>query len=348
MPRHARNLLATTVIALVIAAFAAAPAAATLPGSNGRITFMRFEADHWQVWVSKPDLSDAIQITDGTFESVCPVWSPDGRRIAFDSNRSDPDPTDDIGINDVFTMRPDGTGMTKVTDSHGFSGEPAWSPDGSLIAFSSDRGVYPQRQAIYVIRPDGSGMRRVTEKPRGGAWQSSPRFSPDGRKLVFTETRPAPPPPPDGEGEVGEETSALFTINLDGSRLRRITPWATHPGDADWSPDGKRIVFETIFEWPGRAANVWVVDADGGHLKQLTFDEVQLADPDQPFLFEGSYDPVWSPDGRSILFSHDEYGPEDGSSGLQTMRPDGSGPAWVSTVHGAEHQADWASIRPRR
>ena len=341
MPRHARNLLATTIIALVITALAAAPAAATLPGSNGRITFMRFEADHWQVWVSKPDLSEAVQITDGTFESVCPVWSPDGRRIAFDSNRSDPDPTDDIGINDVYTMRADGTDIRKVTDSHGFSGEPAWSPDGSLIAFSSDRGVYPQRQAIYVIRPDGTGMRRVSDKPRVGNWQGSPRFSPDGRKLVFTEFRP-------GDGEAGVETSALFTINLDGTRLRRITPWATHPGDADWSPDGKRIVFETIFEWPDRAASVWVVDADGGHLKQLTLDAVQLTDPDQPFLFEGSYDPVWAPDGRRILFSHDEYGPEDGSSGLQTMKPDGSGQAWVSTVHGAEHQADWASAWPRR
>ena len=57
---------------------------------------------------------------------------------------------------------------------------------------------------------------------------------------------------------------------------------------------------------------------------------------------------MWSPDGRSILFSHDEYGPEDGSTGLQTMKPDGSGRAWVSTEHGAEHQADWASVRPRR
>jgi hypothetical protein len=90
------------------------------------------------------------------------------------------------------------------------------------------------------------------------------------------------------------------------------------------------------------------VDADGGHLKRLTFEVEGVRIVTQPFLFEGSYDPVWSPDSRSILFSHDEYGPEDGSSGLQAMRPDGSGPAWVSTVHGAEHQADWASIRPRR
>ena len=197
-----------------------------------------------------------------------------------------------------------------------------------------------------MIRPDGTGMRRVTEKPRLGNWQSSPRFSPDGRKLVFTETRPAPPPP-DGDGEAGVETSALFTINLDGSRLRRITPWATHPGDADWSPDGKRIVFETIFEWPSRAASVWIVDADGDHLKQLTFDEVQLTDPDRRSCSRAPTTRCGRRTAAAILFSHDEYGPEDGSSGLQTMKPDGSGPAWVSTVHGAEHQTDWASVRPR-
>ena len=207
---------------------------------------MRFEADHWQVWVSKSDLSDAVQITQGTSESVCPVWSPDGRRIAFDSNQSDPDPTDDIGINDVYTMRADGTDVRKVTDSHGFSGEPAWSPDGSLIAFSSDRGVYPSRQAIYVIRPDGTGMRRVTEKPRLGDWQSSPRFSPDGRKLVFTEYRPAPPPRPAARKAWRRPRCSRSTSTARacaGSRRGRRTR-ATRTG----RPTEERLVFETIFE----------------------------------------------------------------------------------------------------
>lgn len=344
MLRHARNTLTAVAIILVVAATGAGPAEATSPGLNGRIAFNRFEADHWQVWVANADLSDDVQITQGGFDAFGPVWSPDRRRIAFDSNRSDPDPSDEIAVNDVYTMRSDGSGVTKVTDSRGWSGEPAWSPDGSVIAFSGDRGLVPARPAIYVIRPDGTGLRRVTEKPRLGSWQSAPRFSPDGRKLVFTEFRPAQP---DQGGEPGVETSALFTINLDGSRLRRITPWSTHPGDADWSPDGTRIVFETIFEWPDRAASVWIVDADGGHLRQLTDDRVNVTDPDA-FVFEGSFDPVWAPDGRTILFSHDEYDAEGGSTGLQTMRPDGSRQTWVSTIHGAEHQADWASLRPRR
>jgi Tol biopolymer transport system component len=57
------------------------------------------------------------------------VWSPDGRMIAFESDRSDPNPNYDVGINDVFTAHPDGSDIVNLTRSHGFSGDPGWSPD---------------------------------------------------------------------------------------------------------------------------------------------------------------------------------------------------------------------------
>jgi hypothetical protein len=65
-------------------------------------------------------------------------------RFAFDSDRSDPNPNDDVGINDVFTVHPDGSDIVNLTRSHGFSGDPGWSPDGSSIVFESDRGAYPR------------------------------------------------------------------------------------------------------------------------------------------------------------------------------------------------------------
>ena len=127
-----------------------------------------------QVWTANPDLTAEHQLTHGDANSGWPVWAPDASRIAFDSDRSDPDPTDEEFVNDVFTMRPDGTDVRKLTDSVGFSGDPAYSPDGSLVAFDANRGTSaasrmarpPPDLNIFVIGSDGTGMRRVTTPPR--------------------------------------------------------------------------------------------------------------------------------------------------------------------------------------
>ena len=148
------------------------------------------------MWTANPDLTAEQQLTHGNANSGWPAWAPDASRIAFDSDRSDPDPTDHVFVNDVFTMRPDGSDVRKLTDSVGFSGDPAYSPDGSLIAFDANRGsqwrsgmaaALPDL-SIFVINADGTGMRRVTTPPAGTS-DTEPRFSPDGTKLVFTRFR---------------------------------------------------------------------------------------------------------------------------------------------------------------
>lgn len=314
-----RALVATATLALVLSG---AIAHATSPGRNGRIAFMRRDGNgHWQIWVADSHLETAKKLTNGPADSGWAVWSPEDKKLAFDSNRTDPNPNDSTNVNDVFTMNADGSGTVKLTDSTGSSGDAAWSPDGSLIAFDSDRGHPSSSQGIYTMRPDGTQLRRVTTLPPGYEYDLAPRFSPDGRRLVFTRYR----------GKDRSETAALFVVNLDGSRLRRLTSLAIHAGDADWSPNGKRIVFEA-YPNPDAYGDVYVVGADGRNLKNLTRNPAEQA---------GSADPVWSPDGTKILFLDNRRVKGIGKSGLATMNADGSARAFVSRHPVESHQPDW-------
>ena len=298
---------------------------ATPPGKNGRIAFMRKdEGGHWQIWIAGRRLEGARQITSGAADSGWPVWSPDGRKLAFDSSRTDPKPNDSTAINDVFTMNPNGSNVTKLTDSVGASADAAWSPDGSLIAFDADRGDATSQQGIYVMRPDGSDVRRVTTRPAGYQADLAPRFSPDGRWLVFTRYR--------GSGR--SEKAALYVVRLDGTGLRRLTTFAIHAGDADWSPQGKRIVFEA-YPSPRSYGDVWVIGVNGRGLRNLTRNPPGEA---------GSADPVWSPDGTRILFLDNRVVRGKGRTGLATMRPDGSARTFLSRANIESHQPGWQSI----
>ncbi len=343
MPRHAHRIVAALILALVLTTSAAGSVAANFPGRNGQITFQRFDADgHFQIWVANPDLTHQRQITTGLSDNSFPAWSRDSSRIAFQSNRFDPDPNDGVDIQDIFTMRPDGTDVRKITDSLGDSEKPGWSPDGRWLLFAADRADYPRSAGIYVVRSDGSAPpRRLTTIPAGSWWQELARFSPDGKRIEYTEYRQNP-------GDPSIEESALFTSRADGSDRRRVTPWALHAADADWSPDGRRLVFA-----PGPADNnyiqsVMVVDADGKHLRALTHGDGVTGDGDD-FRYQESFNPVWSPDGKKILFVRATYTPADGFvMGLMTMRPDGSDQAWVSDEHTEDHQPEWGTLRSIR
>src|SRR4051794_30200583 len=104
-------------------------AKAAFPGQNGRIAFMKQDSDkHWQTWVANKDLSNQVKLTRGPASNGWAVWKPGGAKLAFDSDRADPDLTDARAINDIFKMNPDGTGVVKLTDSEDFNADAGWSP----------------------------------------------------------------------------------------------------------------------------------------------------------------------------------------------------------------------------
>src|SRR5215218_9560611 len=134
--RFMRRIIMALILASLVAfavggaawVLVAPPAKATFPGHNGRIAFMRQDADgFFQTWVANKDLSNQHKLTSGPSNSGWPVWKPGGAKLAFDSDRADPDLNDQNAINDIFKMNPDGSGIVKLTHSGAFNGDAGWS-----------------------------------------------------------------------------------------------------------------------------------------------------------------------------------------------------------------------------
>ena len=164
------------------------------------------------IFVINVDGTGLAQLTWNT--DAMPAWSPDGHRIAFARNVA----TWSTAYWDVFVMDADGSNVSRLTTTggggnSGFSGHPAWSPDGERIAFSSNR-IYSQVE-IYVMNADGSGLTQLTFD---SANDDCATWSPDGASLVFHSDRSG--------------NYDIWKMNADGSNLTQLT---TDPG-ADLFP----------------------------------------------------------------------------------------------------------------
>ncbi len=120
------------------------------------------------IYVMAVDGSKQKRLTPVEGIDGSPVWSPDGKRIAFCSNR--------FGNMDIFVMHADGSGVRRLTDDAADETGPIWSPDGTQIAFMSNRD---QRDAVYLVRPNGTDKKRVCPDGSPVAW------SPDSRRLLI-------------------------------------------------------------------------------------------------------------------------------------------------------------------
>lgn len=165
-------------------------------------------------------------------------------------------------------------GLTNLTNDRGDDLMPSWSPDGSKIAFTSNRAGTSD---VYVMNADGTGVTRLTYS---GGTETAPVWSPDGSKIVMDSDR-------DGNREI-------YSMNADGSKQTRLTFNPTSDcGPVSFSPDGERIAFARNASGEGPASDnfdIYSINIDGGDLRQLTTDPRFDAEP------------VWSPDGSRILF----------------------------------------------
>ncbi len=187
---------------------------------------------------------------------------------------------------ELYVMDWDGWYVRALTHDKSLAQSPAWSPDGSLILFTSYRSGAGAR--VYVTPAAGGQVYQVSGRP---GLNTSARYSPDGREIVCTLSQ-------DGNAEI-------YRLDARGGSPRRLTDNRGIDTSPAWSPTGHEIAFTSD---RGGNPQVYIMDRDGGNVRRLTFD---LSYTDSP---------AWSPKGDRIAFVARVGGGFD----LYTCRPDGT------------------------
>lgn len=233
-----------TAVAAVVPAGTPTPAPTPQKGvAPGNIVYMAKEdaGDTWDIYRMRSDGSDPVPLTDNNVDDMSPVWSPDGRRIAFVSRRD--------GNREIYVMNASGNGQLNLTRNATADWTPAWSPDGERLAFASFRDG---NWEIYVMDADGGNQRRLT---RNNAADYSPTWSPNGERLAFVSDR--------------DESLNIYIMNADGSEQRRLTEHEATDRAPAWSPQGDRILWESY-----RDGNmeIYAINVDGTELENISND----------------------------------------------------------------------------
>ena len=274
---------------------------------GSKIVFSRYpsgvfvvEADGSHLWSLPLDVPLGVGYREGNFAAAI---SPDGNRVVYSvvkgSKRSN-----------LFVSNLDGGDLRKLTDDKGNDYYPAWSPDGTRIAFISDRTTSTSVPGahLFVIASDGSDLRELVRTV--GLWHIPPVWSPDGTRIAFVAL--------DYPIEGGERYT-VHTIQPDGLGLTSLGESAS---GVTWSPDGTRIAF---IAREGHIDSLITVEPDGSEKVALhSFGSST----------EAFYDNVlWSPDGSEILYGASDLYEQIGVQ-VVIVGTDGSGPRRVSVPDG--------------
>lgn len=206
---------------------------------------------HLNIYVMNANASNGVEVVSNHPKyNGQPAWSPDGKKIAFVSDRDN-----DL---EIYLMNPDGSQQTNLTRNPGFDQSITWSPDGRKIAFVSDRD---RNSEIYVMNADGSEAINLTHNLLN---DQAPDWSPDGRKIAFASINK------DGYSEI-------FVMNADGTGQINLTNTPTTDEiTPKWSPDGSQIAFASNQDGN---LDIFVMNADGSGKTNLTHDPADDSDP---------------------------------------------------------------------
>lgn len=269
-----------------------------------------------QQYVMNADGSGKHRISNGQGKTTCGYFYDHGRRVLFASTHGagpgcPPRPDYSQGYvwglddYDIWTSRPDGSDLQRLTTSPGYDAEATLSPDGQTIVFTS---VRDGDLNIYTMRTDGSNLRQLTSEI---GYDGGPFFSHDGRLIVYRADHP--------ETEAAQadyrrllqrnlvrpSRMELWVMNADGTNRHRITSLGGANFAPFFTPDDRRIIFSSNHTNPrGRNFDLYLVNVDGNGLEQVTT--------------HGDFDgfPMFSPDGRKLVWASNRSGSVQGETNI--------------------------------
>jgi TolB protein len=268
-----------------------------------------------QQYVMRADGSGLRRISPGG-KTTCGYFYANDSRVLFGSTHAadsacPPRPPADAGYvwpldkYDIWTAKPDGSDLRRLTNYGVYTAEAVLSPDGSKIVFTS---VKDGDLEIYTMNVDGSNVKRLTNS---AGYDGGPWWSPDGTKIVYRAHHP-------GDSAslaryrdllsrdmIRPSEVELYVMNADGSDNRQITRLGGANFGPSWTPDGRQIIFSSNHKNPrSRNFDLFLVNLDGTGLEQVT------ANPD----FDGF--PMFSPDGKSLVWASNRNQAKFGETNL--------------------------------
>jgi Tol biopolymer transport system component len=232
---------------------------------GSKIAFASNRDGNFEIYVMDADGANVTRLTDAPGTDTDPSWSPDGSQIVFVSDRLGVASEIGESNDEIWLMNADGSDPRRLTVNVTADDDPAFSPDGTKIAFARYNGG----SAFDVFVMDANGRHQLPLATAPGD-DERPSWSPDGTKIVFSSQRDG------GTGYFGGGTGSIYVMSSDGSEQTGLTAGGKDR-DPAWAPDGSRILFVSTRSGYG---DLYVIATDGAGLTRLASTGTAALEPD--------------------------------------------------------------------